>query len=274
MGDATADERESDHDVECSDDLWAGVSGAAATQRRSFILRLHCVGCNCVHPPVNDHRKRLEALLGDATGDESKLLPALDAVMDRAAQQWRAVQSRLPCQAKMATLHALFDPAASVATYDANDLPSSELWHQPTSTVSAQAATDTFGQWSSQADAAFCNQSRQRAARTRVQTESALEACRMFAPAPPAVAQLGNMIFALDVFGDFACITFEHPNSPSKPLTQAGEGVAAKCSPTVVKVSCNCVPTHQDFFCKLAAGALRNLSGHTPSKVSSSALSS
>ena len=260
LNDAAADEKDPDQDVECHDDLWAGVSAAA---RCAYTLRLHCVGCSCVREPDEDHRERLESLLGHPVDDDLKL----DAVVDGAAQQWRAVQGRLPCQAKMAALHALFDPSTSVTTYTASDLPLPVLQQQTASDRTALVASNTFRQWSSQADAGFDNINIR--ASLEQQPKKSLEIFRQFGiEPPPTAAQLGNLIFVTDSQGQFSCITFEHSDSPSNPPGQLDDGVSANSAPTVVKVRCNCEPSPLQFFCPLAAGALKDLCVDAPSKVS------
>jgi len=259
---------EEDQDIESQDDVWSGVPTA---QRRSYTLRLHCVGCSCGHQPVDvdDHLERLEALLGLENDDESKLPPAADAVVDRAAQQWRALETRVPCQAKMATLHALFDRSADVVTYDASDLPLPVLQQLPASSNAAPAASDSFSQWSSQADEGAADSNGDHAAGIREHPKRSLEVFRQMGITTPSVAaQLGNLIFAKDSHGHFACITFENPNSQSSPPNPRDEVAAAIAPPTVIKVKCNCEPSLIHFFCPLAAGVLKDLSGDAPSKVS------
>jgi len=265
------DRGESSSDNFRSDDSLSDISRSPAL--RSFILRLHCVQCDCVHAPVEDHKEQLKALLGFENGDEAKLLPALNPVIAQAKAQCFAVQSRLPCHAKLMALHALFNPSARVAAYDAADVPSPELLPQPVSTVAARAASDTFRHWSTEMDAAFKVGTREHAVAGSHsdirQVQCSLQPMWTEVRFPPIAAQLGNTICASDPRGKWACITFEQTESPSYPTSNSsGSMLPADRGATAIKVRCSChSATGHDVFCPFAAGTLRGLSGNAPSKV-------
>jgi len=88
---------------------------------------------------------------------------------------------------------------------------------------------------------------------------------------PSIAAQLGNTICVRDTSGDWACITIEQTDSPSCPAANHPNSSMVSAAPpcaTAIKVRCSCRSSSgHEVFCPLAAGALRSLTGNTPSKV-------